>query len=169
MSSIQLKHLTFKTVFFLSLASGARRGEIHALDVTRMRWSTDNQEAVLRPYVGFLPKTYLARDPLTALSGFRIKSLANGLSRSDPDRKLCPLRALRYYLKRTEPLRAGNKNIFIPIRGNASKGKISPKTILSWLKPCIRLAYEVTGQNSGPTEASFYQSARSQSSLVFLG
>ena len=33
MSSVQVKHLTYKTVFFLSLALGARRGEIHALDI----------------------------------------------------------------------------------------------------------------------------------------
>ena len=32
MASIELKFLTFKTVFLLSLASGARQGEIHALD-----------------------------------------------------------------------------------------------------------------------------------------
>ena len=39
MSTISLKHLTLKTVFLLSLASGAQRGEIHALDLSRIRWS----------------------------------------------------------------------------------------------------------------------------------
>ena len=79
MNSIQLKFLTLKTVFLLALASGARRGEIHALDVTRTRWSQDGYEVILRPYAGFLPKTYLAHQPGTVLSGFRIRCMAKGL------------------------------------------------------------------------------------------
>ena len=34
-ASVDLKFLTFTTVFLLFLASGARRGEIHALDLER--------------------------------------------------------------------------------------------------------------------------------------
>ena len=146
MSSVQLKFLTFKTVFLISLASGARRGEIHALDLSRTRWSDKGHEVFLRPYVGFLPKTYLARDPSTALQGFRIRSLSKGLDRSDPDRLLCPLRALRYYIKHTASLRAGNRSLFIPIKGTPSK-KVCPNTISSWLKQCIRLAYQIVGQD----------------------
>ena len=39
MSRVDLKHLVFKTVFLLLLASRARRGEIHALDHSLTRWS----------------------------------------------------------------------------------------------------------------------------------
>ena len=145
MSSVSLKHLTYKTVFLLSLASGARRGEIHALDLSRTRWVEDGREVVLRPHVGFMSKTHVARDPSTALAGFRIKSLAHDLDRSDPDRLLCPLRALRYYVDRTAKLRGGNRNLFIPIRGQSSKKKLSPNTISGWIKRCIVTAYEVAG------------------------
>ena len=147
MNSIQLKFLTLKTVFLLALASGARRGEIHALDVTRTRWSQDGYEVTLRPYAGFLPKTYLAHQPGTVLSGFKIRSMAKGLSRSDPDRLLCPVRALRFYLKRSEQLRRGCKSLFIPIRGKSPSGRLSPNTVSSWLKQCIRLAYDSVGRN----------------------
>ena len=40
-ASVPLKFLTFMLVFLLSLASGARRGEIHALDVSGLWWSPD--------------------------------------------------------------------------------------------------------------------------------
>ena len=32
-ASVELKHLTFKTVFLLALALGARLGDIHALNL----------------------------------------------------------------------------------------------------------------------------------------
>ena len=145
MGTVFLKHLTNKTVFLLSLATGARRGEVHALDLSRIRWAEDGSEVFLRPYVGFMAKTQVARDPSTAFSGFRVRSMAKGLGRSDPDRLLCPLRMLRYYIDRTKAIRAGNR-IFIPIRGNTSKMKLSLNTISSWIKRCIATAYEITGQ-----------------------
>ena len=89
----------------------------------------------------------MARDPSSALAGFRIRSLAKGLDRSDPDRLLYPVRALKFYLKRTEHIRAGNKCLFIPLRTGVAHGKLSPNTISSWRKQCIRIAYEVTGQD----------------------
>ena len=147
MGTVSLKHLTYKTVFLLSLATGARRGEVHALDLSRIRWAEDGSEVFLRPYVGFMAKTQVARDPSTALSGFRVRSLAKGLGRSDPDRLLCPLRMLRYYIDRTKAIRAGNRRIFIPMRGNASKMKLSPNTISSWIKRCIATSYEIAGQD----------------------
>ena len=128
MSSIQLKHLTYKIVL-LSLALGGRRGEIHALNITRMRWSDKGYEVVLRPYGEFLSKTYIARDRSSALTGCRIKYLAKGLERSDPDRILCPVRALKFYLKRAEPLHYRDKSLFIPLRQGVAKGKLSPNTI----------------------------------------
>ena len=45
-SSVQLKHLTYKTVFLLSLASGARMGEIHALDISRTRWLEEGPQTI---------------------------------------------------------------------------------------------------------------------------
>ena len=122
-------------------------GEIHVLDVTRTRCSADGYEVVLRPCVGFLSKTYVTSNPPTALTRFRIRSLAKGLDKSERDRKLCPVKVLRYYMKRTEPLRAGNKTLFFPLRRSSSKGRLSPNMISGWLKQCIRLVHEVTGKD----------------------
>ena len=75
MSLVQLKHLTYKTTPLFGLRSEEGEGGFMSEEGYK--------------YVGFLSKTYVARrDPSTALTGFRIKSLAKGLDRSDPDRKL---------------------------------------------------------------------------------
>jgi len=139
---VEVKHLAFKAVFLLSLASGARRSEIHALDHSLTRWSDGYKEVFLRPYVGFMAKTHVARDPSTALRGFRIRSFRDAHDPSEPDRALCPLRALRYYLHRTAHLRAGRRPLFLPLSHTAS-GRLCPNTISSWLKQTIILAYEI--------------------------
>ena len=90
-------------------------------------WSLDYREVTLRPYVGFMVKTHVARDPSTTLTGFRDKSLAASLDKSEPDQTLCPVRALWYYmyLKCTETFRAGRKALFLPLR--KASGRLSPK------------------------------------------
>ena len=53
------------------------------------------------------------------------------------NRFLCPVRALKVYLKRTESFRKDRKRLFLPIKGNhdISKGSIS-----GWISSVIRLA-----------------------------
>ena len=147
MATIDLSLLTYKTVFLLSLATGARRGEIHALDRSLLRWSSDGKDVFLRPRVGFVSKTQVARDPSTALTGFWVKSLSATMDRSEPDRSLCPVRALRYYIARTESSRAGRKPLFLPLRATES-GTLSPNTISAWIRKTISLAYQVAGKDA---------------------
>ena len=78
------------------------------MDRSKIRWSANGQDVFLRPQVGFVSKTEVARDPSTALTGFWVKSLAATLDRSEPDRALCPVRTLRFYLSRSEPHREIN-------------------------------------------------------------
>ena len=144
MASVELKFLAYKTVFLLSLATGARRGEIHALDL--LRWSSDGNDVFLRPRVGFVSKTQVARDPSTALTGFWVKSLAATMDRSEPDRSLCPVRALRFYIGRTKSLRAGRTPLFLPLRETES-GTLSPNTISAWIKKTISMAYQIAGKD----------------------
>ena len=144
---VSLQHLTYKTVFLISLASAARRGELHALDLTLTRWSEDRRSVTLRPRVGFMAKTHLARDPSTAYRGFTLRAMSAQMDKSDPDRTLCPVRALRFYLKRTESLRAGRRALFLPIRRTKS-GTLSPATISGWIRRAILLAYQVVGKDA---------------------
>ena len=142
MSRVEIKHLAFKAVFLLSLASGAMRSEIHALDHSLTRWSDGYKEVFLRPYVGFMAKTHVTRDPTTALRGFCIRSLMDAPDKSEPDRALCPIRGLRCYLHRTAHLRADRRPLFLPLSHTAS-GRLCPNTISSWIKQAISLAYEI--------------------------
>ena len=57
------------------------------------------------------------------------------------DRALCPVRALKYYLDRTQPILKGRKKLFIAFKSSYTK-EIAPITISSWCKATIKLAYQ---------------------------
>ena len=105
-----LKLLTYKTVFLIALASGRRRGEIHALAHDKVRWK-GNSEVRLGVLPSFVAKTQLAASPPLS---FTIPALDTSLGQSlEADVKLCPLRALRLYLERTAQLRGDRRLMFI--------------------------------------------------------
>ena len=111
-----LQHLTWKTVFLLTLASSKRRSEIHALSVEdgHCRFNSNYESVTLLTQPGFLAKTQL---PSTASLPFTIPSLSNVCGSDDEDRFLCPVRSLRFYLQRVKSLRGHRKRLFIPIKG----------------------------------------------------
>ena len=94
-------------------------------------------------YVGCMAKTHIVHDPSTAVTGFYVKSLVAILHRSQPDRSICPVRMLQFYLSRTDHHRAERRPLLLPLRETASR-KLSPNMTLAWLKKTISLAYEVT-------------------------
>ena len=57
-----LKHLTFKTVFFLALGSGKRRSEIHAWLYRNIRHQENWTKVSLYPSPSFMSKNQLARE-----------------------------------------------------------------------------------------------------------
>ena len=111
-----LTFLTWKTVFLLTLASAKRRSEIHALSVEdgHIRFNAADGSVTLLCQSGFLAKTQL---PSVAPTAFTIPSLARTCGQDDPDRLLCPVRALRFYLSRVKSLRGRRKRLFIPVKG----------------------------------------------------
>lgn len=143
LSEASLSHLTWKTVFLLTLASAKRRSEIHALSVesTHLRFNSDGSVTLLcQP--GFLAKTQL---PSVAPKPFTIPSLSRDLTRSDPDRTLCPVRALRFYMDKVKSARGSRSRLFLPVKG---KHDISAASISRWIASAIRLAYsELTDQD----------------------
>ena len=138
-----VSHLTWKTVFLLTLASAKRRSEIHALSVedSHLRFNSDGSVTFLCQS-GFLAKTQL---PSVAPLPFTIPSLSRDLSHSDPDRSLCPIRALNFYLDRVKSSRGSRKRLFLPVKG---KHDISAASISRWIASAIRLAYsDLTDQD----------------------
>ena len=141
LNTASLKLLTLKTVFLLALASGKRRGEIHAIHKKSISWPHNKKSITLRPLPSFIAKTQLATD-VRALQPFQIKSLRDYISQGmDEDMKLCPVRAIFAYLDRTENLREGKQLLFISFKQGFSKD-IAKSTISGWHKKTIVMAYE---------------------------
>ena len=85
-----LKHLTFKTVFFLALVLGKRRSEIHAWQNRNIRHQSDWSKVSLYPSPSFLSKNQLAKKGPDIVAPVVIPALAPILDRSlKSDRSLC--------------------------------------------------------------------------------
>lgn len=142
MSSCSLKCLTQKTVFLIALASGRRRSEIHALSATSgsVKFSADVSSVVLHFYPGFL-----AKNQIPSVAGVPIEIPA--LSGSGTDSLLCPVRALRIYMRRTKSFRKDRKRLFISYV-KAYEKEISASTISRWIVDTVRFSYEKSGNSS---------------------
>ncbi|MCG8069891.1 MAG: hypothetical protein JAY84_18765 [Candidatus Thiodiazotropha taylori] len=138
MSKASLLHLTQKTVFLLTLATAGRVSEIHALamDPEHLRFNESDGSVSLRTQSGFIAKNQL---PSVCSPEILVPNLARSVSDKDFNRMLCPVRALKLYLRKTESIRNNRKRLFLPIRGNhdITKGSIS-----GWISSVIRLAYK---------------------------
>ena len=143
-----LKHLTFKTVFLLALASGKRRSEIHAWLNKNIRHQADWSKVSLYPSPSFLAKNHFAKEGPECVAPVVIPALAPTLDKSlKEDRSLCPVRALRYYLDKTQDLRTGKELVFVSFKQGFNKD-ISPATISSWIKQTVVLCYDLSDQDS---------------------
>ena len=143
MKDTDLKHLTLKTAFLLSLASGKCHSEIHAWVANKV-YNLDQWEKVaLFPSSDFIAKNQLAREGSQSVSPVTtsIPALTTIVDRQfKENRTLCPVWALRYYLDRTKDLRGSRSLLFISFnKGHTSD--IRPATLSSWLKQTILLCY----------------------------
>ena len=143
-----LKHLTFKTVFLLALGSGKRRSEIHAWLNKNIRHQADWSKVSLYPSPSFLAKNHLAKEGPECVAPVVIPALAPTLDKSlKEDRSLCPVRALHYYLDKTQDLSQGKELVFVSFKKGFTKD-ISPATISSWIKQTVILCYDLSDQES---------------------
>jgi hypothetical protein len=92
LDSATLENLTLKTVFLVTLALAGRVSEIHALSARKdcRRFNQDESVSLLS-FPGFLAKNAL---PERGNQQYVLRPL--------PESLLCPVRALKVYLKRTE-------------------------------------------------------------------
>ena len=128
-----LKHLTFKTVFLLALGSRKRRSEIHAWLNKNIRHQADWSKVSLYPSPSFLAKNHLAKEGPECVAPVVIPALAPTLDKSlKEDRSLCPVRALRYYLDKTQDLRQGKELVFVFLQKGIHQGYLS---CFKWIKP----------------------------------
>ena len=144
----KIKLVTFKTVFLITLALGARRSEIHALRQDNIMRDETWSKVTLQTDPEFVSKTELANKGAAVLKPIVLHSLGETLGpEMDEDLSLCPVRALRMYLDRTAEFRGQQKKLFISFKKGYQK-EICKNTISFWIKKTILLAYN---QASGDT------------------
>ncbi|XP_076049118.1 uncharacterized protein LOC143029868 [Oratosquilla oratoria] len=138
------KDLTLKTVFLLALASSKRVGELHAISY-RVAHSKGWQEVSFTFLPQFVAKN---QDPAKAdprFWSFSIPSLDDFVGGEHAEMVLCPVRAIRTYLKRTKHLRPDLPRLFVSTRGTPKP--VTKTSISYWIKEVIRRAYA-----SSPTD-----------------
>jgi len=134
--------LTRKTAFLITLATAKRNSEVWAFS-SDVRFGSNKMNATLSFLPGFIAKTQKVDKPETALNPVTIPSLSSTVGRDLPDRTLCPVRALCFYLDKTKAGVDQNrlKRLFISFKPG-HKGDLVKVTISGWIKALIRSAYE---------------------------
>lgn len=146
---VSMQCLTWKTVFLVLLASGARRGEIHSIPFKNVTYDKDFTHVSMRPSETFIAKTQLKTG--SRMKAIRIPSLQSCLgSDLKLDRKLCPCRTIKYYIKRSEPIRKADKekSLFFVAFDPKKVGDICKNTISGWVAQLIRFVYSQPGNKA---------------------
>ena len=110
MDSLDLKKLTQKTLFLISLASAKRVSEIQGLS---FKVGTQGDNFILSYRPSFRAKTETLKNPLPR--SFTLKNLSELVGR-ESERALCPVRALKFYLNRTKGLSNRSNSLFCSYR-----------------------------------------------------
>jgi len=167
---IELRLLTYKTLFLLLFATGCRRGEIHAIDYQKISHTERWKSITLYPLLEFVSKTQLSSKGASALQPITIPSLAHDLG-SDllVERVLCPVRCLKVYLARTSHLRTGKRRLFISYQLGRSTD-ISKSTLSGWIKKLLQLVYLNADKDASRLYGRLTHEIRSlSSSFAFQG
>lgn len=151
MKTASLQAISWKTAFLLALATAKRRSELRAFSY-RVLHSEHWGSITLRPLPEFVAKTEVIGRPETRLQEVTLQGLASFAGDLMEERTLCPVRAVKIYLPRTQDIRSGRQELFVPYKEGA-KQSISPATISSWIQKAIKLAYE----DASPEESSMGQ------------
>ena len=166
----EMKYLTWKTIFLTLLASGSRRGEVHSFDYKKVRPGSKWSCVTLEPHASFVSKIELMRSGASVFSAVKIPGLGPVLGPGlEEDLGLCPVRALKVYLDRTQELREDRQLLFISYKSGHT-GDIHKNTISSWIRKLLHFAY-----SSAPEDVISLSSARTHevralaSSMAFRG
>ncbi|KAL0163506.1 hypothetical protein M9458_039259, partial [Cirrhinus mrigala] len=142
LQSVELDALSFKTALLTALTSIKRVGDLQALSVNSscLEFGPADSHVVLRPRPGYVPKV-----PTTPFRDQVVTLQALSSQEDDPNLTLlCPVRALRIYMERTQPFRR-SEQLFV-CYGGQQKGKaVSKQRISHWLVNAIRMAYLARG------------------------
>ena len=145
--SAPLRLLTWKTTFLLLLASGARRGELHAASYAKVAHGEGWKWVTLESIPGFLSKTQLRQSGGSVLLPIRIPALSTILPPDHlQDRAMCPVRCLKIYLARTKHMRQ-NKHLLLISHQENHQGDISKNTLSGWIRKLLQFVYTSAGKD----------------------
>ena len=132
-SVCDLKTLTYKTVFLITLASGDRRSAVSALSRSRVR---ETEDAIILPYNdSFVPKSFFMRRNTT-----KIRELVLPFIRDRSRRSACPAETVKVYLNRTDDYRSQSCDALFLKHSNFTAA--NAQSISYYVKECIAKAYE---------------------------
>ncbi|KAL0163564.1 hypothetical protein M9458_039317, partial [Cirrhinus mrigala] len=145
LQSVELDALSLKMALLTALTSvksGRALGDLQALSINSscLEFGPADSHVVLRPRPGYVPKV-----PTTPFRDQVVTLQAISSQEDDPNLTLlCPVRALRIYLERTQPFRR-SEQLFV-CYGGQQKGKaVSKQRISHWLVDAIHTAYQARG------------------------
>ena len=139
-----LRHTTVKTAFLLALATSSRRSELHAI-----QW--DDRHVVLSKEKGNEVVTLWTckdsgsnRKPSAPTTPMVVPSLESQVDKGSPRMKLCPVRALKAYIKATHDhsMRRANglSKLFLPYEQGA-RSPLSLQAMSKYIVEPVKLAY----------------------------
>ena len=134
------KNVTLKTVFLLALATAKRVSELHGLSYI-ISHSQGWQRVYLSMDPSFVAKTQVPGRPTTEPEPIAVPALEQVLAQGEEDLLLCPVRALKRYLKITKTARPVCSRLFVSSHKNVKKA-ISKNTISYWIRQVINDAYK---------------------------
>ena len=104
-------------------------------------FSNSGKRLTLRLAVEFLAKN---QAPDEVRRPFEIRALAHRVQPDMPDASLCPVRALKIYVERAQPIRRGRRRLFLSLQQNSSR-EVSKDTISRWIVTIITQALQKAG------------------------
>ena len=133
LATTSLRNLTLKTVFLVAVASGHRVSTLQALCLDRghIRWEPAGVRLIPKP--GFLAKNQGVSSPIVEVFLPKIASISS----IEDDKLWCPVRALKWYVNRTEKCRTSSSLFVATV---APFGAVSSATVSKWLVECIKMA-----------------------------
>lgn len=131
-----MSHLSQKTLFLLLLASGRRRGDVHAIDPKRITHRPG--QIVLWPYPGYQPKRSRYSEAGTAFQPIVIKWMT-GITVEPEELTLCPARVLMCYDKAAAKALPDRKRFFVSLKSPYKE--VSANTLSAWFAKLIARAY----------------------------
>ncbi len=162
--------LTLKVTLLLTLTSLKRVGDLQALSVSEMcmDFSPGLVKVALQPRPGYIPKVLSTsfRSQVVTLHSFHPPPFAS--SEDEKLHMLCPVRALKMYVERSNIWRKSSQ--LLVCFGAGRRGLATSKQRIShWVRDAISLAYKVRGLPSPLSLRAHSAKSVASSQALFRG